>query len=404
MLQGVCALLAATTASVRAEGYRFSLSASVTDPWINTAAPGPALRSVYLWLTCTDNTAGLGAVTIGLSSTRQIYGFTALNGTISLGGPDSVALIVPDCPTGAGLAELLGFWTVHEAGIGGSYGATSMEATNCTGEDEPVEPFLYGLATDGSAPPTLGGGDCQSDDGGEGDKWRGYTGWQTLSETGEGGFNGVRAEIPIAMPRALAKRVSMWVSLGTCEKLTHDLMWIQGGWGWDAGAGQPAAYAEFKKVGAGLEDGSAVKQSQYAWAGADWTYRVVRFADTYHVFVDDGTVPIVPLLSQPATWFGSEAPLWCGCAFAAELHSPSDYFPGGPNLTDAITVAACSLSTAQSGALPAFQALSTRTLVSYTTVTSGEKTDVSGDTFSLYDTRPDLKVTSVGERRWHVRE
>lgn len=142
-------------------GYEFSISASDTDPEVNTSTPTGGVRSLYLWMVCTDD--GLAAFEAGVTGTLSVLGFNPLNDVLNIGTSTNLRLAVPGCPTGS---FLLGSWSVWDSG------GTLCLGTSANGviggvDCDPLSPSLAedpevtGFASSGS-PCTEGSNGCAS--------------------------------------------------------------------------------------------------------------------------------------------------------------------------------------------------------------------------------------------------
>ena len=146
--------------SAMAEDYGWSLSASNTDPSVNTAAPTgtPASINVYLWLDCVNPALGAGAMECALQITGFFPGsFTALNGALATGAPD-LLLAIPCATT----PTLLGQQGVLDFGTGGTVCmVNSSNGNNVTVDCDPLDPQLHAHAIHGFSS-IVGTDPCQS--------------------------------------------------------------------------------------------------------------------------------------------------------------------------------------------------------------------------------------------------
>jgi hypothetical protein len=111
----VLALLAVAGAA-RADGppYGWSISASSTDPFVNTTPFVTGIKTVYLWLVCSTpapaGPGGMAAAEFGLCSTSPanvILATTTRNGFLNAGGATQLLLAVGGCPTGPVVAAAI---------------------------------------------------------------------------------------------------------------------------------------------------------------------------------------------------------------------------------------------------------------------------------------------------------
>jgi hypothetical protein len=169
-LQILCACLAlANSAPALAAGYKFSISASGTDPLQNSSAATNGVRDVYLWATCIE--PGLSAFEAGLQTTLTVYGFTPLNGTMNVGTSTDIMLAVGGCPFGSSVNFLLGKWTVLDTGgtlcLDVSPSSGMIRTVDCaTNPTETVNPKVSGFSSNGTSPCSVGSGTCPSGGGG----------------------------------------------------------------------------------------------------------------------------------------------------------------------------------------------------------------------------------------------
>ncbi len=98
--------------------YEFSVSASDTDPFVNSAPAEGGGRILYLWLTCSRT--GLSAFETYVTGTLLPLAFEPLNSVLNVGTPSRLLLAVPGCPTGENVNFLLGRWFVQEPSEGGT--------------------------------------------------------------------------------------------------------------------------------------------------------------------------------------------------------------------------------------------------------------------------------------------
>jgi hypothetical protein len=145
-----------------ASGYEFSISASATDPFVNTSAPTNGIRNLYLWVTCVED--GLSAFEAGVSSNVSLLGFAVQNGVINAGNVTHLLLVVPGCPYGDGVDLLLGYWAVWDSGTeiclipsteGGILGAVDCQTFALT-----TDPVVQGFSSGTGAPCSSGTNGC----------------------------------------------------------------------------------------------------------------------------------------------------------------------------------------------------------------------------------------------------
>lgn len=95
-------------------GYNFSISASNTDPFVNSAPPTGGIRDIYLWMTCGEE--GIAAFQGSTAGSLAPLSFTPLPGIYNAGNATDLLLAIPGCPTGESINLLLGSWLVNDQG------------------------------------------------------------------------------------------------------------------------------------------------------------------------------------------------------------------------------------------------------------------------------------------------
>jgi hypothetical protein len=145
-----------------AEQFLWSLSASSTDPFVNTAAPDPSpLFELHIWLACSAQ--GMSAASFGIkTSDLTLLGFVPCCGFLNAGHQTECPLLaIGGCPPGPIRA---GYFLVLGSETGGAACITDCVTTgeNITVDCQPypaAHPNAWiGFASDGSAPCT--GGFC----------------------------------------------------------------------------------------------------------------------------------------------------------------------------------------------------------------------------------------------------
>ena len=96
---------AAWSAPSAADPYGWTISASSTDPFVNTIPFSLGLHTYYLWLACCDLPAGMqqGLTAAEFSLFSQggtIFAFTPMNGFVNDGTTLDLRLSVDGCPCG----------------------------------------------------------------------------------------------------------------------------------------------------------------------------------------------------------------------------------------------------------------------------------------------------------------
>ncbi|MFN8177992.1 MAG: T9SS type A sorting domain-containing protein [bacterium] len=163
------ATFSATYSGEAIPGYEFSISASATDPHVNTGPPAQGVRELHLWVTCARR--GLAALEADVSSGLPVLGFAPSTDVFNVGTPTHLLLAVGGCPRGEGIAVRLGAWSVLDQGAGGRFclgpapsngGPRRFTAVDC-GVPVPLatsSPGVIGFASDGRAPCDLGAHRC----------------------------------------------------------------------------------------------------------------------------------------------------------------------------------------------------------------------------------------------------
>jgi hypothetical protein len=100
-------LIVAGTARAEGPPYGWSISASSTDPFVNTTPFVAGVQTVYLWLVCSTpapaGPGGMAAAEFALCSSNPsnvILATTTMNGFLNAGSPTQLLLAVGGCPTG----------------------------------------------------------------------------------------------------------------------------------------------------------------------------------------------------------------------------------------------------------------------------------------------------------------
>ena len=139
----------------RAADYGWHISASSTDPLVNTSIPQSGLGTIYLWLSCTT-IDGLASVEFDLQSAGFIItGFTPMNGALNAGDNTHLLLAVGGCPRENFLIGNWGFF--DPSGLGGNACLVNSAANgwNVSVDCDTVNPTTHpnavgGFASDGS--------------------------------------------------------------------------------------------------------------------------------------------------------------------------------------------------------------------------------------------------------------
>lgn len=169
------ALTLVATSAFAQENYGWSISASSTDPAVNSGSVAPGLpASLYLHLDCTT-IDGMAAMEADIAATGLLFlSFTPLNGVLNAGAATSLLLAVGGCPTDDFLAGAIG---VLNLGAGGDVCLVPSAAngTNGTVDCDTIDPQLYDNAVVGFS--TSGqqcvSGDCRVEVSVEAQSWGG---------------------------------------------------------------------------------------------------------------------------------------------------------------------------------------------------------------------------------------
>ncbi|MGQ0723096.1 MAG: InlB B-repeat-containing protein [Candidatus Eiseniibacteriota bacterium] len=147
------------TPSFRPLGYELSISASATDPLVNTGSPTGGVRSVYLWMVC--SVAGVAALEADVTGDLPVLGFAPANGVVNVGTSTALLLAIPGCAVTGPL--LLGSIVVDDVGgtlcLGPSAASGVLGAVDCQ-TFTTVTPLVTGFSSSGQAPCVAPGVDC----------------------------------------------------------------------------------------------------------------------------------------------------------------------------------------------------------------------------------------------------
>lgn len=167
--------LTLVASSAMAEDYGWSISASSTDPAVNTASVAPGLpANLYLHMACAT-VDGMSAMEADVQASGLLFlSFVPLNGTLNAGAGPALLLAVGGCP-GAGFVA--GALSVLNLGAGGDLCLVPSAAngTNGTVDCDTIDPMLSdnavaGFSTSGNGCRT---GDCGGSVSVEAQSWGG---------------------------------------------------------------------------------------------------------------------------------------------------------------------------------------------------------------------------------------
>jgi uncharacterized repeat protein (TIGR02543 family) len=135
-------------------GYNFSISASDTQPFVNTAPPAGGIRNLYLWMTCGEE--GIAAFQGSTTGSLVPLSFIPSPGIYNAGDADDLLLAIGGCPTGESINLLLGSWLVIDQGgdlcFALSEGADLFAAVDCDSivPTLSLDPRVLGFASAGT--------------------------------------------------------------------------------------------------------------------------------------------------------------------------------------------------------------------------------------------------------------
>lgn len=147
------------TASATAEEYLWTISASDTDPYVNTGPPAGGVTTLHVWLAC--STMGMGAVEFSFGGDAWITPLAFTPGVgFFVGNPPSCVIGAAGCPSGpVRVGELL---VLEGGGPGGRVclipcpGQELAYTYDCD-SDPQIHPNAWiGYASDGSPPCSQG--------------------------------------------------------------------------------------------------------------------------------------------------------------------------------------------------------------------------------------------------------
>ena len=148
--------------SAFAEDYRWTISASTTDPLVNTGSPVPGFVDYYLWLECTSTLGGAASADMGIVVNTLFYSsFTPQPGVLNFGAGQNLVLGLGGCPDAPFMAGTIAVADFSGAGGNLCLGNNSETGNNVTVDCDPVVPVTHanayvGFASDGSTPCDFG--------------------------------------------------------------------------------------------------------------------------------------------------------------------------------------------------------------------------------------------------------
>lgn len=160
MKSTVIAAVLLTVASADAEEYLWTISASDTDPYVNTGPPAAGVATLHVWLACSTMGMSAAIFELGWEGITPLA-FTPCCGFLFTGAPSECLLLATGgCPSGPIRAgELL---VLDPTGAGGRIWPITCrhEDLNYTVDCDP-DPQIHlnawiGYASDGSPPASQG--------------------------------------------------------------------------------------------------------------------------------------------------------------------------------------------------------------------------------------------------------
>lgn len=155
------------TPSFRPFGFEFSISASASDPFVNTATPTGTLRELTLWMTCGEE--GLSAFQARAIGSLNPIAFSPAPGVFNVGSATDLLLAISGCPIGTQTTFAIGTWSVLDMGgtlcLDDASSPHPFIAVECD-EIEPsivMNPRLVGFSSTGAPPCILDEHPCVGD-------------------------------------------------------------------------------------------------------------------------------------------------------------------------------------------------------------------------------------------------
>ncbi len=142
-------------------GHEFSISASDTDPFVNTAVPAGGTRPLYFWATCLEE--GLSALEAGVVTDMPVTGFTTSPDVYNVGTATDLLLAIGGCPEGPEVDFLIGHWSVVDEGgtfcLGPSSGGL-FASIECSANFMVENPRLLGFSSTEEGPCLIDDNPC----------------------------------------------------------------------------------------------------------------------------------------------------------------------------------------------------------------------------------------------------
>jgi hypothetical protein len=152
------ALLITGVAHAGPYDYGWALSASDTDPAVQTAAPAAGVRSVHLWLVCTaDDGAAAAEFDLDITGDMQVLGFSPVAAVLNAGNETELLLAIGGCPSAPFRAGSFNVFSAVD-GVGRlCLVPSATNGLNVTVDCDPIAPLqnlnaVIGFSTDGTDP------------------------------------------------------------------------------------------------------------------------------------------------------------------------------------------------------------------------------------------------------------
>jgi hypothetical protein len=140
-------------------GYEMTISASATDPHVNTGTPTGTVRMLYLWSACSDS--GISAFEGDVTGDLPVLGFVPASGVLNAGGASNLFLAISGCAAMGPL--LLGTLIVNDTGgevcLGPSAAHGVLGAVDCR-RFVVTSPQVTGFSSSGQPPCVVPGIAC----------------------------------------------------------------------------------------------------------------------------------------------------------------------------------------------------------------------------------------------------
>jgi hypothetical protein len=150
-------LLVLLAPSAGAEEFLWTISASTTDPFVNTAEPTFGMRQLHLWLAC--STMGMSAAWMDLEWTGaiQVVAATPCCGFLYSENLQCILAAAGGCPSAPARAFVL--WALDGPGSIGFVPCPLVEGNytvDCSADPQIFPNAWIGFSNDGTPPPSQG--------------------------------------------------------------------------------------------------------------------------------------------------------------------------------------------------------------------------------------------------------